>query len=133
MISVVMTSFNRFDLLKRTIEGIHKFVNYPIQEFFIIEDSGSREIAGKLIQYISSIGSYNYPFRLIFNETNLGAYESIDKVYDMVKTTYVLHVEDDWEFTKGGFIEPALKVLKSDASIMQVNFTNDENMMCQSL
>ena len=58
--------------------------------------------------------------RGIYNKTNIGLIESIDKAYSQVKTTYVFHTEDDFEFYKSGFIEKSLEILDAEETIMQV-------------
>lgn len=121
MISVVITSFNRPDLLERTVNSFLTFNDYPIQQFIIIEDSGDIEMIEYLKKYYSQ-------FTLILNYENEGAYESIDKAYSIVNTPYVVHIEDDWEFYKGGFTEPSIKIMESNPSIMQVNLSNEQNM-----
>ena len=40
MISVVCTSFARPDLLEKTVKSFLKYLDYPIEQFIIIEDSG---------------------------------------------------------------------------------------------
>jgi glycosyltransferase involved in cell wall biosynthesis len=119
MISVVITSMNRLDLLKRTVDSFMQMNTYPIKEFILIEDSGLEEVHTELRRM--------YPnFHLILNEKNIGAYESIDKAYSFVKTPYVFHTEDDWEYIRPNFIEPSLDVLLSDPMLMQVWLSNTE-------
>jgi hypothetical protein len=114
-LTVVLTSCGRVDLLKRTIDSFKKF--YTISDFIIIEDSGHKDVREELKRL--------YPdYTLILNKVNLGLFESIDKAYSKVRTPFVVHLEDDWEFFKGGFIERAVKILESDQSIMQVNLSN---------
>lgn len=91
MVSVVVTSCGRFDLLHRTLRSFYKFNTYPIEELIIIEDSFD----------------------------NKGQIVRIDEAYSRVKTPYIFHLEDDWEFTHGGFIEKSLEILK-DPLVMQV-------------
>jgi hypothetical protein len=123
MVTVVITSYNRFDLLVRTVESFVRYCDYPVDEFIIIEDSGLKPMHSLLHEQFDGTG-----IRLILNESNMGAYESIDKVYSLVKTPYVLHIEDDWEFTKGGFMQPAIEVLKNDEMIMQVSLEHNPVM-----
>jgi glycosyltransferase involved in cell wall biosynthesis len=120
-ISVVITSYNRLDLLQKTVSLLEKYLDYPISKFIIIEDSANREMYYKLTRM--------YPkYILILNDENIGAYESIDKAYSLVETPYVLHVEDDWLFYKGGFIKQAIAILESNPKIMQVNLSNEQRM-----
>lgn len=43
-VTLVITSCNRFDLLKKTLESFSKNNTYPIKEIIIIEDSGNPKI-----------------------------------------------------------------------------------------
>ena len=112
-VTVVLTSCNRLDLLDRTIESFHKFNTYPIDEFIIIEDSTDE----KAIQHLKKKYS---DYTLIINEENIGDFKSIDKAYYHVKTPYIFHLEDDWEFVKKGFIEDSFKLLDFDPKIIKV-------------
>ena len=112
-VTVVITSFNRIDLLEKTVNSFNQYNTYPIKEFIIVEDSGNRathEILKKL-----------YPdYTLILNEHNIGLVESIDNAYSQVRTSYVFHSEDDYEYYRVGFIERSLAVLENDPKLMQV-------------
>jgi len=121
MVTVVITSFNRFDLLKRTIDSFNKFNTFPIKEVIIIEDSANKNMHENLKAHFPN-------YSLILNESNYGAYESIDIAFSYVTTPYMVHIEDDWEFTDGGFIEQALEVIKQDDTIMQVSFEHNPVM-----
>lgn len=112
-VTVVITSFDRIDLLENTVRTFKRWNTYPIDEYIIIDDSG-RESAHRQIKEL--FGDY----RLILNEKNIGLVESIDKAYAEVKTPYVFHTEDDYEFLESGFIERSLSVLENDPTMMQV-------------
>jgi len=120
-ITAVITSFNRRDLLLRNIQSLLYFYHGEIKKLIIIEDSADESMRDWLLEYC-----HNYD--LIINEKNIGAYESIELAYSYVHTPYVLHIEDDWEFIKGGFIKPAIKVLENDKTIMQVNLEHNPFM-----
>jgi hypothetical protein len=113
MITVVLTSCGRLDLLARTIQSFMQFNTYPISEYMIVEDSGDPIIATKIIDTFPD-------WDLIFNHKKRGVIHCIDDAYSHVKTPYIFHLEDDWEFTKGGFIEDSLKILESNPNILQV-------------
>lgn len=116
LVTVVLISCGRMDLLKRTIESFLRFNTFPIYEFIIIEDSGNKKMHGELIEYCSE----DSLFRIILNSENIGLIASIDKAYSFVKTEYVMHVEDDWEFYNSGFIEKSLEILMRKSQIMFV-------------
>ena len=112
-VSVVLTSCGRPHLLEPTINSFNKYNTYPIEEFIIIDDSGDLPTQG----FIKS----QYPkYTHIFNSTRIGQIKSIDKAYSQVKTPYIFHLEDDWEFYEKGFIEKSLVLLKDDPTIINV-------------
>ena len=113
MITVVITSFNRLDLLKIAISSFNRFNTFPIKEFIIIDDSGNEEFHKEIRKLYPS-------YTLILNKSNIGLVESIDKAYALVTTPYVFHSEDDYEYYRPGFIERSLVVLENDPKIMQV-------------
>ena len=113
-VSVVITSFNRRDLLQRTIESFNQFNTYPVSQFIIIEDSGNCGMQEWLLD------KYYSQYKIIINNQNIGLIESIDKAYSQVTSPYVFHCEDDFEFYKPGFIEKSLEILEAEESIMQV-------------
>lgn len=102
-VTTIITSCGRHDLLERTINSFNKFNTY-LCEILIIEDSLS------LLPYKN----------VIYNETNMGQVRSIDRIYSMVKTPYIFHCENDWEFCRGGFIEKSMAILEADPKIFTV-------------
>jgi hypothetical protein len=109
-VTVVITSCNRSDLLSMTLDSFIKYNTYPIKKFIIIEDSGKKNINDFCLN--------NYPnenIQLIYNNKNIGQIESIDKVYYLVDTKWIFHCEEDWLFTKKGFIEESLRIFKLES------------------
>ena len=116
-VTVVLTSCNRLDLLKETLESFFSCNTYPINKFILIEDSGkitSQEIKECIPQPFQELVS------IIVNETPLGQLKSIDRAYANIKTKYIFHCEDDWLFYRSGFIEDSKKVLEHDKHILSV-------------
>lgn len=106
-VTLVITSMDRMDLLETTVESFFRHNTYPITKTLIIEDSGKELDFSGLEQHI--VGDYE----IIRNETNIGQWASIDKVYSMVETEWIFHCEEDWEFIDGGFIEDSMEVFES--------------------
>jgi len=59
--TLVITSFNRFDLLRRTIDSFNRVNTYPVSEVIIIDDSGNKEMHRKIKQQYSN-------YHLILND-----------------------------------------------------------------
>jgi hypothetical protein len=113
-VTLVVTSCGRFDLLEKTLISFFKYNTYPIEECIIVEDSGTV----KDLNFLNNI--LKVPTRFLINPQNLGQMPSIDRAYTEVKTSYIFHCEDDWEFYKPGFIEESFKVLDADPRVFTV-------------
>ena len=106
-ITVVLTCCDRPDNLRRTLKSFKKYNTFPIKNFIVIEDGKSLETEKILNEML---GEHEVNF--IFNDENQGQLKSIDKAYALVTTELVFHLEEDWDFTKSGFIERSLDHLK---------------------
>lgn len=118
MITFCLTSCGRQDLLERTLDSFLKFNTHPIDEYIIIEDSGSQDCNRELAEKYYHKGRFQW----LYNPERIGMVKSIDRLYSMVnpKTDYIFHCEDDWEFYRPGFIEKSLDVLEDAPHILQV-------------
>jgi len=122
MITLVITSCGRLELLKKTISSFNQMNTYPMSEVIIIEDSCNKELHKQLCDL--------YPdYTLILNGKNQGLINNIDRAYSLVKTKYVFHCEDDWQFTKPGFMEQSLNVIENNHMVMQVWISNVHNQL----
>ena len=121
-VSFVLTSCNRFDLLKPTLEAFKEQNTYPLHQFIIIEDSGNEGVR-------DIVKEAGFPdAQIIINEKQLGQMASIDKAYAEVTGEFICHCEDDWEFYRPGFIEESIKILDSDEKIIQVAIRDRSEM-----
>lgn len=112
-VTVILTSCGRQDLLDRTIESFYKFNTYPVEAFWIYEDSGIIGINGKLKE--------KYPdIQWIEPAQRTGQIVALDTLWSKVETDYAFTVEDDWEFYREGFIEDSMQILEEDPMIGQV-------------
>ena len=109
-VTVLLTSCNRPKLLDLTLESFIKYNTYPIKEFIILDDSGiincNEDILKKYKSYLK--------IHSLYNKQNIGQMKSIDKLYSYVKTKYIFHCEEDWEFLERGFIEKSMKIFKEN-------------------
>jgi GT2 family glycosyltransferase len=126
-ITLVVTSCGRLNLLQRTLRSFLTFNTYPIAEGIIIEDSGTLDLRASLDIELP------FPVTIIQNETNLGQIKSIDVAYSHVKTPYIFHCEDDWEFYKPGFIEASLDILKQDPAVVCVWLRAHDDTMSHTI
>ena len=117
-VTLVITCCGRLDLLQRTLVSFFQFNTYPITECIIIEDSGTVTD----LQSISPFIPVRHKF--IINEENIGQIRSIDIAYAQVRTPYIFHCEEDWEFYDRGFIEESFKILDADRTVFTVWLRN---------
>ena len=73
-----------------------------------MEDSTDK----KVYQQIKK--KWSKDLEIICNEKKEGQIFSIEKIYKLIETPLIFHCEDDWEFTRTGFIEDSLKIMNQD-------------------
>tara|TARA_R100000329_G_scaffold105789_1_gene86798 strand:+ start:100 stop:759 length:660 start_codon:yes stop_codon:yes gene_type:complete len=116
-VTVVITCCGRLGLLRKTLESFKKYNTYPIEEFIIIDDTGDKKVHRKFLdEYLHKVNNTT----IVLNQENIGQSKSIDKAYALVKTPYIFHLEEDWEFKKANFIQDSFKILDSDPKICTV-------------
>jgi len=116
-VTLVLTSCGRLDLLEQTLDSFLEFNTYPIREYLITEDSADPVIFKQCRKL--NRDKYNNKLKFIFNKVKLGQSKSIDLAYSRVKTPYIFHCEDDWQFYKAGFIEDSIGVLATQPKAIQ--------------
>lgn len=114
-VTVCITSYNRFNLLKQTIDSFFQLNTYPISRFVVIEDS----VNPKMYEQVTK--EYGSKLDIILNETNIGQIKSIDKMYKTVDSEYIFHIEDDYLF-KGNpnFIKDSMEILEERQDVHQI-------------
>lgn len=112
MVTLVINSCGRLDLLDRTMASFNKFNTFPIAETILVDDSGDPAIHDLLRQ--------NYPDFTLILERHRGLIPCVDDAFSRVKTPYLFKIEEDWEFYKKGFIEKSMKILKAYSDILLV-------------
>lgn len=120
-VTLFITSCGRPVLLKRTLESFVKFNTYPIKEVILCEDSGIKCI----VDFVKNI--LPYPIIFCYNKIRIGQMKTIEKYTSLIKTPYVFHLEDDYEFFDEGFIELSFKILESDSKISQVLLDDEQH------
>ena len=113
MITAVLTSCKRYDLLGRTLESFFRTNTAPLSAFIVVEDGPDipdevRHLhQGRNITWIST-------------GRRVGQIAAIDYAYSRVKTPYIFHLEDDWDFFRAGYIEKSLLLLEAQPKCLQV-------------
>lgn len=118
--TLAVTSCNRFDLLKQTLESFAFHADIPPAEVIILDDSAEAKpgFPQSIFQGI--------PVRWISNGRHRGQMFSIDKLYDQIKTELVFHCEDDWLFERGPFIGPSSGILELYPHVWTVSLRGNQ-------
>jgi len=123
-VTVCVTSFDRFALLKQTIDSFMSLNTYPIERLVVIEDSTKPEMRDSIAR------EYGDRIDLMFNEVNLGQPHSIDKAYRTITTDYIFHAEDDYlYFGNPNFIQDSICILEERSDVHQVWLRHVENYL----
>jgi len=121
-VTLFLTSCNRPTLLKKTLESFTKFNTYPIEEAIIMEDSGLQGINDFVHTMVP------YPVRILYADKRRGQMMSIENGIQYLKTSYVFHCEEDWEFYDYGFIEKSFEILDKDPTITTVQLRSHHEL-----
>lgn len=118
--TLVVTSCDRHDLLRETLDSFIATAEEKPHETVIVEDSAAPEpvwFKENWPYYFSRLGKVSW----IQNETRMGQIWSIDRAYQKVKTEYIFHCEDDWRFAERDYIRESFAILEKYPSIIQVS------------
>jgi len=129
-ITICLTSCGRWDLLEKTIKSLVQFWDGPNPEKLLIYEDQNLTVQhfSTLYGFISEwIGKDSWEFEIYHGK--MGQIRAIDRLYSQVKTPYIFHQEDDFEFFNTGFVQKSLSILEEKENIMQVwlRAPNDRN------
>jgi glycosyltransferase involved in cell wall biosynthesis len=114
-VTVCITSFNRPKLLEQTISSLLENSDYDYKDIFVLDDSGQPD---KVQEVCNRFGD-KVTFRA--NKKTLGQVKTIDALYAMVTTPYILHCEDDYLFEGNpGFVQESISLLEELDDVHQV-------------
>lgn len=106
LVTFVLTSCGRFDLLERTLSSFLSHNTAPITRYIVVEDSANQAV-------LSSVCKLEVKMEVLVNDPPIGQLAAIDRAYALVSTPYIFHCQDDWLFFRSGFIEQSLTLLES--------------------
>ena len=104
-VTMVLTACNRPELLRRTLESFVQHNTYPLDAAIIVEASGVPgvdDFAHELCPF---------PLEIVYLPKRTPQVDAIDHAYGLVKTPYIFHCEEDWEFLAPSFIERSIAAL----------------------
>jgi hypothetical protein len=118
--TLCITSCNRYDLLKRTMDSL-VLDGVPPKEILISED-------GPLPQMTSNLIAPHPDLHWLGETHRKGQIHSADKLMQMVKTPYVLWCEDDWQFSEPAYqwLPRCQQILDSFPEVFTVSLRHNE-------
>lgn len=120
--TLAVTSCDRHDLLKITLDTFVATCGVFPSETIIYEDS-VKPRPTFLDSYFPRLGKITW----LSDGRRRGQAYAIDRIYSEVKTEYVFHTEDDWEFHESGFINESFHILCRNPDISMVALRSDWN------
>lgn len=110
-VTVCITSCGRLDLLEKTLASFTSFNTGG--RFVLSEDSTDPKVIAE--------ASQRYPtFRVLSGLERMGLMGSIDRIYSVVETPYIFHLEDDWTFEGPVDWAAAISLLESNDKVANV-------------
>ena len=110
-VTTVLTSCGRFDLLEETVASFFRHV--LVSKIIVADDSQRPKDAVAFAEKFPAV-------EMRINDPQLGQMGSIDKLYASIQTPYVLHLEDDWCFTRSLDLERVIGFMQSRPDVSVV-------------
>eukprot|EP01083_Nonionella_stella_P169888 576997_1 len=136
-ITIVINSCGRLDLLNQTLTSIMTYWphdKYPIFEKILVDDCRDKLAAIELInryypEYeIVLTGDNAFEKRYINRDERITL--AMDKAMKQVRSHWVYHVEDDWRFTRHGFIDDSFDIFETNVDEKYQTGAYWENTEC---
>lgn len=109
--TTVLTSCGRFDLLGETVASFLQ--HFATDKVIVAEDSERPEEAAAFSKAFPAVD-------MRVNQPKLGQLRSIDKLYATLTTPYIVHLEDDWGFTRSIDLDRVVDFLEARPDISVV-------------
>lgn len=114
LVSIVITTWNSFDLTKQCIESVRKHTKQPYE--IILVDNGSKDGSiEKLEKEFSNLKN----LKIIRNKINKGFPFALNQGYRAAKGYYVVHLNND-AFVTENWLEELIKTIDSDEKLVVV-------------
>lgn len=121
LVTLCITTCKRFDLFQVTMNSIlNCFDIDKIDKWICVDDNSSEQ------DRIRMKGLYPFFTFIMKDSKTKGHSKSMNIIKDVVKTPFLLHLEDDWKFfVKRNYIADAMEVLDSNQQIGQCLFNKN--------
>ena len=94
-----------------TLDSFSKYNTYPVREYIVMEDGDGEK--NRILE--AKYRQHNFQ-EWLSTKKRVGQIAAlVDAAYRNIKTEFIFHCEDDWEFTSPGFMEKSLAVLTSES------------------
>jgi len=115
LISVVVITFKRLELLRRTITSFLKVTHYPNLELILCDDGSPKSIQEEMKKL---------PFdKFLFSKKNQGLGANTNKGIREAKGKYILQLQDDWEcIGPSDFLELSIQLFNNRSDIGLIRF-----------
>ena len=111
-VTICITSCGRIDLLEQTLASFQRYNKGG--RYLLSEDSTDSDV----IETITN----RYPeMKVLSGNERLGLMGSIDRLYSVVETSYIFHLEDDWAFEGPVQWDAAKEILSARKDVANVS------------
>jgi len=108
LVSVCITSFNRLNLLKETLDSFQRCCTYPNLEYVIVDNGSEPEV----VEYINSLSFID---KKILNKKNMGHAHAMNQARKVAKGDYYFNLENDWLFFyRSDWLERGILMFEKD-------------------
>lgn len=124
-LTIIRTSASRPELLIESTETLRKNLKFSGEIRWILhEDVLNREASNECVEYIKSVGNY----KIIVDDPPIGQGNSLNKMYELVDTDFLIAWEDDHTCTRELNLDIPYKILKENNDVNQVVFNKRDTM-----
>ncbi|TXI01207.1 MAG: glycosyltransferase family 2 protein [Pseudorhodobacter sp.] len=114
-----MTIGNRPDLLRQTLGSLQTLRNLPTIAINDFNDTATNDVLQEMCPNAVIVGPRHH----------LGHHPAVDQMYSHVKTPYIFHNEDDWEFFRTDFLRDAIALLEAVPLITSVCLRDTDDLV----
>ena len=109
-IDVIITSYNRLDLLERTLDSFHSKVKFDYK-IHVYDDYGYDRMPNESKERFDYLISKYPNVNFMFGKIRRGQVLAIDELMKFVSSKYFIKLEEDWECLNGDFINKSFHIL----------------------
>lgn len=104
-VAIIITTYNRLNLLKRTLESLHKSLNKDKNDVTVfVMDDGSTDGTVEFLRSFTPPHPLRFEYQFMSHEENMGLRASLNDALKLILTgdfDYISYNQDDVEFREG--------------------------------